>query len=233
MPEGTTLEETARVTKALSHYVRTIPEVRDYQAYVGTASPFNFNGLVRHYYLREQPHEADLQINLVAKDARKAQSHEVAQRIRPPLQDIARQFNANVKVVEVPPGPPWYRCRSEKSPGPEYGRQLAVAKEVRTLFEATPGVVDVDDYIEADQVKYLFTVDRAKAALAGIPSEEIVKTLRMALEGTTVGFVHIPQEKSPVQIMLRLPLAQRTGLNASGRSACVRIPAGWYNSPSS
>ena len=121
MPEGTTLEETARVTKALSQYVRTIPDVRDYQAYVGTASPVNFNGLVRHYYLREQPHEADLQINLVAKDARKAQSHEVAQRIRPPLQDIARQFNANVKIVEVPPGPLCNQSSSEKSMGRSMG----------------------------------------------------------------------------------------------------------------
>ncbi|MDO9116817.1 MAG: efflux RND transporter permease subunit [Nitrospira sp.] len=216
MPEGTTLEETARVTKALSQYVRTVPEVRDYQAYVGTASPFNFNGLVRHYYLREQPHEADMQINLVAKDARKAQSHEVAQRIRPALQDIARQFNANVKVVEVPPGPPVQSVLVAEIYGPDYGRQLAVAREIRALMESTTGVVDVDDYIEADQVKYLFTVDRAKAALAGIPSEEIVHTLRMALEGTKIGLVHIPQEKSPVQIVLRLPLAERTGLEHIG-----------------
>jgi multidrug efflux pump subunit AcrB len=216
MPEGTTLEETARVTQALGRYVRTLPEVRDYQAYVGTASPFNFNGLVRHYYLREQPHEADIQINLVTKHERAAQSHEIAQRIRPHVHEIARQYKANVKVVEVPPGPPVLSVLVGEIYGPEYARQISVAREVRALFESTPGVVDVDDFIEADQVKYVFAVDRAKAALAGIPSEDIVNTLRMALEGTQIGLVHIPQEKSPVQIVLRLPLAERTGLEHIG-----------------
>jgi multidrug efflux pump subunit AcrB len=216
MPEGTTLEETARITQALGRYVRTVPEVRDYQAYVGTASPFNFNGLVRHYYLREQPHEADIQINLVAKHERAAQSHEIAQRIRPQVQEIATLYRANVKVVEVPPGPPVQSVLVGEIYGPDYARQIAVAREVRSLFEATPGVVDVDDYVEADQVKYVFAVDRVKAALAGIPSEEIVNTLRMALEGTKVGLVHIPQAKSPVQIVLRLPRAERSGLEHIG-----------------
>lgn len=216
MPEGTTLEETARVTQALGRYVKTVPEVRDYQAYVGTASPFNFSGLVRHYYLREQPHEADIQINLMAKHERAAQSHEIAQRIRPPVHEIAREYGANVKIVEVPPGPPVQSVLVAEVYGPDYNRQLAVAREIRTLFESTSGVVDVDDYIEADHVKYVFTVDRAKAALAGIPSDEIVNTLRMALQGAKVGLVHIPQEKSPVQIVLRLPLAERTGLEHLG-----------------
>jgi len=216
MPEGTTLEETARATKALTQYVRTVPEVRDYQAYVGTSSPFNFNGLVRHYFLRSLPHEADIQLNLVAKDKRQAQSHAIAQRLRPPVQEIARRYGANVKIVEVPPGPPVQSVLVGEIYGPDYAKQIAVAREVRSLFESTPGVVDVDDFIEADQVKYVFTVDRAKAALAGIPSEDIVHTLRMALEGTKVGLVHIPEEKSPVQIVLRLPLAERTGLEHMG-----------------
>jgi len=217
MPEGTTLEETARVTQALGRYVSTVPEVRDYQAYVGTASPFNFNGLVRHYYLREQPHEADLQINLVAKNDRAAQSHEIARRIRPAIQEIARLYGANVKIVEVPPGPPVQSVLVAEVYGPDYVRQMAVARDIRKLFESTVGVVDVDDYIEADQVKHVFTVDRAKAALAGIPSDDIVRTLRMAVEGEKVGLVHIPQEKSPVQIMLRLPLTERTGLEHLGQ----------------
>ncbi|MBI5854859.1 MAG: efflux RND transporter permease subunit, partial [Nitrospirae bacterium] len=216
MPEGTTLEETARVTQVLGRYVRTLPEVRDHQAYIGTASPFNFNGLVRHYYLRALPHEADIQINLVAKNERAAQSHEIAQRMRPQVQEIAKQYRANVKVVEVPPGPPVQSVLVGEIYGPDYARQISVTREVRALFESTPGVVDVDDYIEADQVKYVFTVDRAKAALAGIPSEDIVNTLRMALQGTQIGLVHIPQEKSPVQIVLRLPLAERTGLEHIG-----------------
>jgi multidrug efflux pump subunit AcrB len=216
MPEGTTLEETARVTQALGRYVKTVPEVRDYQAYVGTSSPFNFSGLVRHYYLREQPHEADIQINLVAKHKRDVQSHQIAQLIRSPVQQIAREYGANVKIVEVPPGPPVQSVLVAEVYGPDYGRQLTVAREIRKLFESTSGVVDVDDYIEADQVKYVFTVDRVKAALAGIPSEEIVNTLRMALQGAKVGLVHIPQEKSPVQVVLRLPLAVRTGLEHLG-----------------
>ncbi len=225
MPEGTTLEETARVTKTLTQYVRTIPEMRDYQAYVGTASPFNFNGLVRHYYLRDQPHEADIQINLVAKERRKTQSHDIAQRIRSAVQDIGRQHGANVKVVEVPPGPPVQSVLVAEIYGPEYGRQSEIAREVRRLFETTAGVVDVDDYLEADQVKYVFTVDRAKAALAGIPSEEIVRTLRLALEGADVGLVHIPTEKRPVQVRLRLPIIERTGLEHLGEIA-LRTTAG-------
>ena len=216
MPEGTTLEETAQAAKALTQYVRTLPEVRDYQAYVGTASPFNFNGLMRHYFLRSLPHEADIQINLVPKGERQAQSHEIAQRIRPSIQEIARQHGANIKIVEVPPGPPVQSVLVAEIYGPNYGRQLAVAGEVRALFESTQGVVDVDDSVEVDQVKYVFTVDQAKSALAGISSEEIVYTLRMAFEGAKVGLVHIPQEKSPVQIVLRLPLAERTGLEHIG-----------------
>ncbi|MCE3225074.1 MAG: RND-type efflux transporter, transrane pump [Nitrospira sp.] len=216
MPEGTTLEETARVTKTLTEYVRTIPEMRDYQAYVGTASPFNFNGLVRHYYLRDQPHEADIQINLAAKERRQAQSHDIAQRIRPALQAIARPYDANVKVVEVPPGPPVQSVLVAEIYGPEYDRQMAIARDVRRLFDTTAGVVDVDDYLEAEQTKYLLTVDRAKAALAGIPSEEIVKTLQLALGGAHAGLVHLPKEKRPVQIMLRLPATERTGLEHLG-----------------
>jgi multidrug efflux pump subunit AcrB len=216
MPEGTTLEETNRVAQALARYIATVPEVRDYQAYVGTASPFNFNGLVRHYFLRERSHEADIQLNLLPRDARRAQSHEIAQRIRPDVQRIAGPYGANVKVVEVPPGPPVQSVLVAEVYGPDYARQIALAREVRRLFERTPGVVDVDDFIEADQIKYRFTVDRAKAALSGIPSDTIVRTLRMALEGMKIGLVHMPQEKSPVQIVLRLPLTERTGLEHLG-----------------
>ncbi|GAB1721355.1 MAG: RND-type efflux transporter, transmembrane pump [Nitrospira sp.] len=225
MPEGTTLEETARTTKALTQYVRTIPEMRDYQAYVGTASPFNFNGLVRHYYLRDQPHEADIQINLAAKDRRQAQSHDIAQRIRPAVQDIGRRYGANVKVVEVPPGPPVQSVLVAEIYGPEYDRQIEIARDVRRMFETTAGLVDVDDYLEADQVKYVLTVDREKAALAGIPSEEIVRTLRLALEGVDVGLVHMPKEQRPVQVKLRLPIIERTGLEHLGEIA-LRTTAG-------
>jgi multidrug efflux pump subunit AcrB len=219
MPEGTTLEETARVTQALTQYVRTVPEVRDYQAYVGTVSPFNFNGLVRHYFLRDASHQADIQLNLAPKHERQVQSHEIARRLRPEVQRIGRQYGANVKVVEVPPGPPVQSVLVAEIYGPDYDRQIAVARDVRKLFESTPGVTDVDDSIEADQVKYVFAVDRAKAALAGVPAEEIVRTLRLAIEGMGVGLVHVPEEKSPVQIVLRLPRAERTGVEQFGEIA--------------
>jgi multidrug efflux pump subunit AcrB len=225
MPEGTTLEDTARVTKALSGVVKTVPEVRDYQAYVGTASPFNFNGLVRHYFLRTEPHEADIQINLASKHERKAQSHDIARRLRPLVQQVAQDYGANVKVVEVPPGPPVQSVLVAEIYGPEYEDQKTVAREVRKVFEATTGIVDVDDYLEADHTKYVFVVDRAKAALAGLASEEIVRTLRLALEGMPVGLAHIPLEKSPVSITLRLPLSERAGPEHLGEIA-LRTPAG-------
>jgi multidrug efflux pump subunit AcrB len=219
MPEGTTVEETSRVTQVLTRYVRTIPEVDNYQAYVGTASPINFNGLVRHYYLRNQPHEADVQINLLSKHERTAQSHQIVRRIRPEIDRIAREHGANVKVLEVPPGPPVQSVLVAEVYGPDYRRQLEVAREIRALFEQTPGIVDVDDYTAADQVRYVFTVDRAKAALAGIRSEDIVKTVRMAIEGSQVGLVHVPEAKSQIHIVLRLPLAERTGLEHLGELA--------------
>jgi multidrug efflux pump subunit AcrB len=219
MPEGTTVEETARVTQALTRYVRTIPEVDNYQAYVGTASPFNFNGLVRHYYLRNQPHEADVQVNLLPKHQRSTQSHAIVRRIRPEIDRIAREQGANVKVLEVPPGPPVQSVLVAEVYGPDYRRQIEVAREIRALFEQTPGIVDVDDYTEADQVRYVFTVDRTKAALAGIRSDDIVKTMRMAIGGSQVGLVHIPEAKSQIHIVLRLPLAERTGLEHFGELA--------------
>ncbi len=219
MAEGTTLEETARVAKALTGYLQKVPEVRDYQAYVGTASPFNFNGLIRHYFLRQKAHEADIQINLAPKGERTDQSHDIALRIRPDIQQIAQEYGANVKVVEVPPGPPVQAVLVGEVYGPDYHRQRTAAKEIRHLFHTTEGVVDVDDYIENDQVKYVFLVDRTKAAQAGIASEEIVKTLQMALGGMGVGLVHIEDEKSPVQIVLRLPVEERSSLEHFGELA--------------
>jgi multidrug efflux pump subunit AcrB len=225
MPEGTTLEETARVARALAQYVRTVPEVRDYQAYVGTASPYNFNGLVRHYFLRASPHEADIQINLVSKDRRAFQSHEIARRIRPQVQAIGKPLGANVKILEVPPGPPVQAVLVAEIYGPTSAKQVETARKVRAIFEATPGVVDVDDYLEADQVKYTLTVDRAKASLMGVSSADIVRTLKMALEGASVGLAHIPGEKAPVEITLRLPLSERSSIDRLSATA-VRGQAG-------
>jgi multidrug efflux pump subunit AcrB len=219
MPEGTTLEDTARVTKVFTEFLRTVPEVRDYQAYVGTASPFNFSGLVRHYFLREAPHQADIQVNLAPKHRRVAQSHAIAQRLRPEIQRLAHGHGAAVKVVEVPPGPPVQAVLVAEVYGPDEPARRAAAAIVRRSFEATPGIVEVDDSIEADQPKYLYAVDRAKAAVAGLSSDDIARTVRMAVEGESVGRLHLPNEKSPVHMVLRLPVAERTGLEHVGELA--------------
>jgi multidrug efflux pump subunit AcrB len=211
MPRGTPLEETARVTQSLTAYLKTVPEVENYQAYVGTASPFNFNGLVRHYFLREAGSMADIQINLVEKENRKAQSHEIANRIRSDIHAVALRFGANVKVVEVPPGPPVQSVLVAEVYGSDDEKRTELARRVRKVFEQTAGIVDVDDSIEADQVQYRFGVDTVKAALDGVSSDEIVQTLELALKGSAAGLAHIPKEKNPVAIEVRLPRALRSG----------------------
>ncbi len=213
MPEGTTLEETAAVTREIADYVRTVPEVTDYQLYVGTASPYNFNGLVRHYYLRSGPNVADIQVNLVPKGERDAQSHDIAKRVRPPIQQIAARYKARVKVSEVPPGPPVLQTLVAEVYGPDYGRQVEIAAQIRDVFDRTPGVVDVDWYVEDDQPKYRFEVDKEKAALSGVSTEQIAATLRIALGGMRAGLLHQPEEKEDLPIILRLPPAERSSLD--------------------
>ena len=213
MPEGTTLEQTAAVTRELAEYVRTVPEVTDYQMYVGTSSPYNFNGLVRHYFLRTGPNVADIQVNLVSSDERDAQSHEIAKRVRPPIQAIASKHQARVKISEVPPGPPVLQTLVAEIYGPDYQRQLEVARQIQGVFDSTPGVVDVDSYIEDEQTKFQFIVDKEKAALNGVSAEQVATTLRVAVQGANVGLAHQPQEKEDVAIMLRLPLADRSSID--------------------
>ena len=213
MPEGSTLEQTAAVTREISDYVRTVPEVTDYQMYVGTASPYNFNGLVRHYFLRRGPNVADIQVNLLPKGDRKAQSHDIAKRVRPAIQQIAAKYQARVKVSETPPGPPVLQTLVAEIYGPNYQRQIEVARQVRDILDKTAGVVDVDSYIEDEQTKYQFVVDKEKAALNGVSAEQVSSTLRIAVEGMNVGLAHQPQEKEDVPITLRLPLANRSSID--------------------
>jgi len=213
MPEGSTLEQTAAVTREISDYVRTVPEVTDYQMYVGTASPYNFNGLVRHYFLRRGPNVADIQVNLVPKGERKAQSHEIAKRVRPTIQQIAVKYGARVKVSEVPPGPPVLQTLVAEVYGPDYQRQIEVARQIRDIFDRTAGVVDVDSYIEDEQTKYQFVIDKEKAALNGVSAEQAATTLSIAIAGLNVGLAHQPVEKEDVPIVLRLPLAARSSLD--------------------
>jgi multidrug efflux pump subunit AcrB len=213
MPEGSTLEGTAALTRELGDYIRTIPEVTHYQMYVGTASPYNFNGLVRHYFLRRGPNVADIQVNLKPKGERKAQSHDIAKRVRPRIQEIAARHQARVKVAEVPPGPPVLQTLVAEVYGPDYRKQIKIARQIRNIFEKTEGVVDVDWYVEDDQTKYQFTTDKEKAALNGVSTERVTTTLRILLEGISVGLLHQPQEKEDVPIVLRLPRADRSSIN--------------------
>ncbi|HJT29575.1 MAG TPA: efflux RND transporter permease subunit [Pyrinomonadaceae bacterium] len=214
MPEGTTLEQTAAVTRELAEYVRTVPEVTDYQMYVGTASPYNFNGLVRHYFLRRGPNMADIQVNLLPKDERQSQSHDIAKRVRPAIQQIATKYQARVKISEVPPGPPVLQTLVAEVYGPDYQRQLEVARQIRSVFDSTAGVVDVDSYIEDEQTKYRFVIDKEKAALNGVSAEQVATTLRVAVQGANFGLAHQEQEKEDVAIMLRLPIAERSSINS-------------------
>ncbi len=204
MPAGTPVEQTAAVLHALGAHLATVPEVTDYQAYAGTAAPINFNGLVRQYYLRAGGEVGDIQVNLVDKSKRKDQSHAIATRVRPALQEIGQRFGANVKVVEVPPGPPVLAPIVAEIYGPEEQGRRQVAKAVRAVFEKTPGLVDVDDTSIADAPRTLLLVDRRKAAMLGVPQQAIVTTLRAGLAGEATAYLH-DQSKYPAAATLQLP----------------------------
>ena len=220
MPEGTPLEETDHVTQALADVIRTQPEVTTYQTYVGTSGPYNFNGLVRHYFLRQGSNVADIQVNLVEKGDRKAQSHVIAKRVRDAIAPIATRFGARVKVAEVPPGPPVLETMVAEIYGPDYSRDIAIAKQVKDTMERTTGVVDVDWYVEDDQPKYRFIVDQEKAALNGVSEADIVRALRLASAGESEGLLHDEREKEDVPVVLRLDRATRSDLD---RLQSVRV----------
>jgi multidrug efflux pump subunit AcrB len=212
MPEGTTLERTARVARDIGSYLRTVPEVTDLQIYAGTAAPVNFNGLVRHYDLRRGSNVADLQVNLVHKSDRGDQSHDIAKRLRPPIQEIAALHDAAVKVVEIPPGPPVLSTLVAEIYGPGEEARIDFAARVLEVFRSTEGVVDVDWLVEAPQPKRVFRVDREKAALHGVPAAGVARALRLALSGEQAGVLHDPAEAEPVAISVRLPRAERSAL---------------------
>ncbi len=209
MPEAATLEDTAAAAQQMGDYLATVNEVTDYQIHVGTSGPFNFNGLVRHYYLRREAFQADIQVNLVGKGHRQQQSHAIAKRVRPALVAIAQRYQARIKVAEVPPGPPVLSTLVAEIYGPDYQRQREIAAQIMKTFEDTPGVVDVDWYMEEDHPRYALHVDREKAALHGITPFQIADTLKLALSGRQVGLLHQPREREDVAVMLKLPLAER------------------------
>ena len=213
MPAGTPVEKTAAVLHELGGYLSTVPEVTDYQAYAGTAAPINFNGLVRQYYLRAGGEVGDIQVNLVDKHHRGDQSHVIATRVRPALQEIGRKMGANVKVVEVPPGPPVLSPLVAEIYGPEAAGRLSVAKAVRGVFEKSAGIVDIDDSSITSAPRKLLLVDRRKAALLGVPQQAIVSTLRAGLAGEAATYMH-DASRYPAPVMLQLPEESHGNLDA-------------------
>jgi len=212
MPEGTTLEQTAQVTRRLAEAAFREPEVVNVQTYAGTASPFNFNGLVRHYYLRSGSNVADIQVNLLPKHARDRQSHEIAKTLRTALLPIARQWNANIKVAEVPPGPPVLQTLVAEVYGPTEEGRIRIARELKQILASVNGVVDIDWYLEDDQAKQRIDIDRVKAASHGIDESSIAATLQLASAGNSAGLLHDPSAKEDVPIQVRLDRAARSDM---------------------
>ncbi len=214
MPEGTPLERTNAVAREIGMTLKDVPEVVDYQIYAGTHAPINFNGLVRHYYLRESPHMADIQVNLESKHDRSDQSHAIAKRIRPMVQKVGAKYDANVKVVEVPPGPPVMSTLVAEIYGPSYEEQKRIGREVKQIFKQMEGVVDVDWRVAAPQPKYRFNVNKEKAMLSGVSPSQVSKVLRTALKGQQVTRLYQEDEIDPVPVHLQLPIEQRSGIEA-------------------
>jgi len=216
-PEGTTLEQTAALARALAERTRHLPEVTDVQVYAGTSAPFNFNGLVRHYFLREGPVVADLQVNLLAKHHRDRESHPFAKTLRELLAPVVREVGGSevsVKVTEVPPGPPVLATLVAEVYGPDLGHRIRLAQEVREIFERTPGVVDVDWWVEAPGPKLEIEIDRTKARRLGTTPEVVARTLRVALHGAEAGLLHDPDAREPIPLVLRLDRAQRSDVES-------------------
>jgi multidrug efflux pump subunit AcrB len=212
MPDGTPLEQTTRVAQALGDYVGRQPEVVNYEIYAGTSGPYNFNGLVRHYFLRRQPNQSDIQVNLLDRHKRKAQSHEIARNLRPELDRIAAPFGARIKVAEVPPGPPVLETLVAEVYGPDYKGQIALAVKIKKIFQQTDGVVDVDWYVEDPQTKYNINVDLDKAALDGISAAEVTRTLHIGLDGVSAGLLHDPSSRQDIPIEVRLARPDRSSI---------------------
>ncbi len=233
MPKGSSLEATDQVASALGDYLSTVNEISSYQSYVGIASPMDFNGMVRHYYLRQGAHVGDIRIVLADKAHRKQGSHEIALRIRPDIDRIKKQYGANIKIVEMPPGPPVLSTLVAEVYGPPeagYSDIIQVAHRVRTDMEYTEGVVDIDDFIEAEHDKLHFLIDHDKTALLGISSSQVANTLQLAIAGSSAGLLHIERERLPLSIQLQLPRAARSseqdllGLTVkTGAGALVRL----------
>ncbi len=212
MPEGTTLERTAAVTKEISQYLTTIPEVVDYQNYIGTSAPITFNGLVRHYDLRGGSNVADIQVNLLHKEHRDIQSHGIAKIVRPEIQKIAKKYGANVKVIEVPPGPPVLSTLVAEIYGPNYKEQIKVANQVKNILEKTTDIVDIDWMVEDNQTEYKLEIDKEKAMINGIAPQQIVGNLTYLLKEYPISSLYDENSSDNVGIVLSLEDKDKTSL---------------------
>jgi multidrug efflux pump subunit AcrB len=214
MPEGTSLEQTSRALHEMGAFLATVPEVTDYQIYAGTASPINFNGLVRQYYLREGAHMGDIQVNLMDAAERKRKSHQVALSVRDPLREIAARYEASVKVVEVPPGPPVLSPIVAEVYGLDYDGQIEVARKLREVFEATDGIVDVDDSVEYPGPRLILEVDRQKAALLGVSQQAVVSAVDTVLGGADATYLYGVDVKYAVPVRLEFDLADKADIDS-------------------
>jgi multidrug efflux pump subunit AcrB len=222
MPNGTTLEQTTRVAQEMGQYLGRQPEVLNYQIYAGTSGPYNFNGLVRHYFLRRGPNQADIQVNLLNRHKRSKQSHDIAKRLRPGLVEIGNRYGARIKVAEVPPGPPVLQTLVAEVYGPDYQQQIELAKKIKQIFQSTPGVVDADWYVEDPQVKYDLKVDLDKAALHGVSAADVTRTVQIGLEGATAGLLHSPESREDIPIRVQLARADRSSIESL---SAMRLPS--------
>jgi len=222
MPNGTTLEQTTRVAQEMGQYLGQQPEVANYQIYAGTSGPYNFNGLVRHYFLRRGANQADIQVNLLNRRERSQQSHAIAKHLRPGLIEIGNRYGARIKVAEVPPGPPVLQTLVAEVYGPNYKQQIELAQKIKHIFQTTPSVVDVDWYIEDPQVKYDLKVDLDKAALNGVSAAEVTRTVQIGLDGATAGLLHSPQAREDVPIRVQLARADRSSIESL---AAMHLPS--------
>ena len=213
MPAGTVIENTDRVARAVGDYVRRIPEVKDYETFVGTGSVMDFNGLLRGGAFREASHFADIRVNLIDKKERSISSEKIVLKIRPDIARLAQEYGANIKLVEDPPGPPVRATVVAEIYGPDYAKQREIAGDMKALFAKTDQVVDIDDSVKEKQDKYQLIVDKEKAALMGVSTEQIVQTLRLSVAGMAISTLHRPEARTPVAIMLRLPKGDRSGLS--------------------
>jgi len=217
MPEGTSLESTDAVVRDFEDYLRHVSEVNHFTSYVGTASPMDFNGMVRHYYLRQGPHLADIRVNLALKNRRKQQSHAIVLRVRNDLMKIAERNNANIQIVEVPPGPPVLATIVTEiygTPDKSYDALIAASEHIKQIMRQEPNVVDIDDMSAMPHERIDFIVDREKAALNGVSTQAIINALKIAVGGDSPATVHAPDERQPLRVKLILPRKSRSNMSA-------------------